>query len=113
MKSLAAAISVILVAVGACLRLSATAGEPDAAVKRPKWEYKVIGSFEVFAAAEQHGKDKSLENGLNALGDDGWELVAFTPDVPDPVRLNDSKLSSRERLINLSPTVYYFKRQRQ
>jgi hypothetical protein len=42
-----------------------------------KWEYKVIGVNSVFEAKD----DIKIENKLNALGEDGWELVGILDQV--------------------------------
>jgi hypothetical protein len=39
---------------------------------RPRWEYKVVSEADILKL----GKD-DLAAGLNKLGEDGWELVAF------------------------------------
>jgi RNA polymerase sigma factor (sigma-70 family) len=43
-----------------------------------KWEYKAISPHGIEQLAPKGSKDK-LTDGLNALGDQGWELVAISP----------------------------------
>lgn len=44
---------------------------------RKKWEYKVIGVDAIIKASD----DKKLEAKLNALGEEGWELVGILDQV--------------------------------
>jgi RNA polymerase sigma factor (sigma-70 family) len=58
-------------------------GAPAAAPQRagrPRWEYKAITRTEVLKLAPQDSKNK-LTDGLNVLGNDGWELVGIEPYV--------------------------------
>jgi hypothetical protein len=79
--------------------------------KPSKWEYKVVGADEILEAAKKHGKAESFENGLNALGEDGWELVALDPSLPDSRWINDPT-SAGNRVKFLRGPTYYFKRQK-
>jgi RNA polymerase sigma factor (sigma-70 family) len=47
---------------------------------RPRWEYKAITRAEVMKLAPRDSKNK-LTDGLNDLGNDGWELVGIEPGV--------------------------------
>ena len=40
-----------------------------------KFEYKTL-------IITEDGSDEKIEKTLNALGDEGWELVAFTKNLP-------------------------------
>ena len=42
-------------------------------MKTPRWEYRIIN-----IRSENYRIDPAKESELNALGDDGWELVAIT-----------------------------------
>lgn len=55
--------------------LAAPKEERVSPAARPKWEYKHLGWLQVYSVAKQQGKEESIENGLNALGEEGWELV--------------------------------------
>jgi hypothetical protein len=44
---------------------------------KKKWEYKVIGIDSIIEASD----DSNLENKLNLLGEEGWELVEILDQV--------------------------------
>ncbi len=67
----------------------------EASNPRPKWEYKYLGYLRILAAAKGHGD--TFEDGLNALGAEGWELVAIESRAKDGTTTGQS-------------SVYYFKR---
>jgi hypothetical protein len=48
-----------------------------------KWEYTALKAPDVEKLAPKGSKD-SLTDGLNALGEQGWELVAVVPATPEP-----------------------------
>jgi hypothetical protein len=55
----------------------ATAADPKPEDRaRVKWEYKAINATAINKLAPEKSTDK-LTDGLNALGDQGWELVAI------------------------------------
>src|SRR5262249_7943430 len=72
---------------------------------RPKWEYKVMDKSEIGALAKSEVVglvDKQrLADGLNALGDEGWELVTIEAGVP-----------AGQRGLAPAPTRYVFKREK-
>jgi hypothetical protein len=57
--------------VGSPLAVRSAEPKPEPAVK---WEYRVLSKEQVLEAGK-----KDLTAGLNALGDEGWELVAAEP----------------------------------
>ena len=57
------------------------------------WEYR----FEINLGDEGGPRDKDIEQSLNELGQDGWELIAV---VPVPVRTKSGGTN----------LAYYFKR---
>jgi len=61
----------------------------------------------------QAGKDANLEDGLNKLGAQGWELVAIEPGVPKPSSVAAADGDSNQHLGYIMPPIYYFKRQKQ
>jgi hypothetical protein len=74
---------------------------PSRGGRPPKWEYKILPRADVEKLAPKGAKNPLLE-GLNALGDEGWELVALDPAVnvvPGPDRKS-------------TPASYYFKREK-
>jgi hypothetical protein len=76
----------------------AGADKGDATATR-QWEYKALGQGEIAAIDyKKLGYEVGLERGLNELGKQGWELVAFQPPMLDP-------LTRIER-----PALYVFKR---
>ncbi|QIF02635.1 DUF4177 domain-containing protein [Roseimicrobium sp. ORNL1] len=88
---------IVFVALMLCFGVHVIAAPKDSQAvnsKRPKWEYKVVSQVELFAAAS--GKADPENSGLNALGEDGWELVSIQ-------RLTHESGPS-------DPPVYYFKR---
>jgi hypothetical protein len=54
-----------------------TAGGQQPAA-RPKWEYKALARVGIEHLAPS-GSKEPLTDGLNALGNDGWELVTIAP----------------------------------
>ena len=46
-----------------------------------KWEYKSLTRSEVTKLADKDSKSK-LTDGLNVLGNEGWELVGIEPGTP-------------------------------
>lgn len=109
MKNLIAAVTCVFCFIISTL-LAASEKDQSQNAHRPKWEYKIASYFDLQDIAKQHGQKESLENGLNALGSEGWELVGFEPRVLDPLRLNGQG-STSDRLVTLNAPVYYFKRQ--
>jgi RNA polymerase sigma factor (sigma-70 family) len=71
-----------------------------------KWEYKAIPTGDIENLAPRASKDR-LTDGLNALGDDGWELVAVQPGVPV---LGGATLGGGTLGGGPTPTNYVFKR---
>ena len=64
-----------------------------------QWEYKALGQSEIASTDyKKLGYEVGLERGLNELGKQGWELVAFQPPFLDSV-------TRIER-----PALYVFKR---
>lgn len=49
---------------------------------RIKWEYKALPAPQIEKLAPKKSKDK-LMDGLNTLGEQGWELVAVTGSFPE------------------------------
>jgi hypothetical protein len=98
---------VVLAGIGAGV-LSTSAAEkaapPVAADQkrgaRVKWEYKAISPHAVENLAPKGSKDK-LTEGLNILGDQGWELVAVQP---------GAVMSGFNGKIGSMPSTYLFKR---
>src|SRR5947209_863032 len=89
----------MIVLTGCFLRL-AFGSNSAAAVPAPgpggfKWEYKVLSESDLVDANDV----KTLEVGLNKLGDEGWELVAIraSPGSTPTAKKNN-------------PTLYVFKR---
>jgi hypothetical protein len=48
-----------------------------------KWEYKALTSSDIEKLAPKGSQDK-FTDGLDSLGDQGWELVAIAPSQPEP-----------------------------
>ena len=61
------------------------ATRPSPGAKRPevkvKWEYKVVTAAALEKLARKGSRDR-LTDGLNKLGEQGWELVAVVPGGP-------------------------------
>jgi hypothetical protein len=51
---------------------SEVAGVPALEARPFKWEYRAISEADLLALTDE----KTVEAGLNKLGEDGWELVA-------------------------------------
>jgi RNA polymerase sigma factor (sigma-70 family) len=98
-------ILVILLGVGFGLLRTTAAERPAPSPAEPKrgvkvkWEYKAISPEEVRKLAAKGAKDR-LTEGLNQLGDEGWELVAVQPGAPSALGGSMGSL----------PSVYLFKR---
>jgi hypothetical protein len=56
-------------------------GAAQAQKARVQWEYKAVSLNELFGLAPKDSKDKRSD-GLNKLGEKGWELVAVEPPPP-------------------------------
>ena len=65
-----------------------------------KWEYKSI----------QWDFNKKLEDQLNEVGKDGWELVAADPPVYSPKSIAEHDLNSSKAINAVVMPIYYFKR---
>jgi RNA polymerase sigma factor (sigma-70 family) len=106
-KKAAVALLLICVMGGAGVMISRTAGGEQRApasdkadVKaKPQWEYKALSYDDIKALEFQKRGTDSLEDGLNSLGRDGWDLVAIEPPVPGAL----PNLLAR-------PALYVFKR---
>ena len=59
------------------------AGDGPAPRSRVSWEYKVLGRNQVEGLAPKESKN-SLTDGLNKLGEEGWELAATEAQGPIP-----------------------------
>jgi hypothetical protein len=91
---------------------------------RPRWEYKAITAADVEKLAPKGSQDR-LTDGLNALGEQGWELVAVAPAVPEPGAAGGIGMPGIGRppmqpggpggpglMLNVKPSTYVFKRLR-
>jgi hypothetical protein len=90
---------------------------------RPRWEYRAIPATEVEKLAPKGSQDK-LTDGLNALGEQGWELVAVAPPLPEPGAAGGLAMPGLGRppmpggpggpamVLNVKPSTYVFKRAR-
>lgn len=68
----------VLLAVGVASlawRASDAAAVPAPDARSFKWEYRAIPEADLINLSDE----KTLEAGLNKLGNDGWELVAVRP----------------------------------
>jgi hypothetical protein len=104
-----------------------SAFEPQAEKKsetKVKWEYKVVTAADIEKLAPRGSQDK-LTDGLNALGEQGWEMVAVTPHVPDLGALGGPGMPAAGRIpmppggpggagmiLNVKPATWVFKRAR-
>jgi len=63
--------------------LRAAAAAPALKEGTPKWEYQAVFRYEIIKngkkISEEDREDKQLTAGLNALGDEGWQLVEIDP----------------------------------
>jgi RNA polymerase sigma factor (sigma-70 family) len=53
-------------------------GERVQRAERPRWEYKAVTRADIMKLAARDSKNR-LTDGLNVLGNDGWELVGIEP----------------------------------
>jgi HlyD family secretion protein len=71
-----------------------------------RWEYKILDRMEVEALTKSKVMridQQHMVDGLNALGDEGWELVGIEPGQSPPVHLPN---------LGFGPTHYVFKREK-
>jgi hypothetical protein len=103
------------------------ASEPPAAPAEKKqeakikWEYKAATVSDIEKLAPKGSQDK-LTDGLNALGAQGWELVAIAPHFPDAGVLGGPGMPAAGRgpmppggpgmVLNVKPINWVFKRVR-
>jgi hypothetical protein len=57
---------------------------------RLKWEYLSLTNSQVLSRAPK-GSAHLLKDGLNALGEDGWELISFGAAFPDVRSLEEHR----------------------
>lgn len=74
----------------------------------PTWEYRALTPHEISTAAFRQVEWFEVE----ALGNQGWELVSVTPFV---IRNDEHKprAEGESKLVTQNYVAYYFKRQRQ
>ena len=82
----------ITIALTIALTFSLCALFAAPAVQKPKWEYRIVDWPVMLKIGQEAGKQLSIEEALNIVGEKGWELVSVT------------------RLADQNPS-YYFKRQ--
>jgi hypothetical protein len=110
-------ILVVLLALGigvGVLRISAAAAEPtgtpasgdEKREAKVKWEYKAIRVRDIETLAPRDSGDK-LTEGLNALGEQGWELVAVQPGATVAGFGGPGTMTGGSH-----PSIYLFKRAR-
>jgi hypothetical protein len=87
--TLAVFLAVVLLALGPAVVLTPAAGKTAALAGgdqkqevKVQWQYKVITRPELEKLAPRGSKDR-FTAGLNALGEQGWELVAVEPGQPE------------------------------
>ena len=72
------ALTIVLSFLGPALPRPACAQEQAGSASVEKWEYRVVSIIEARGqrSEEVTARDKSSQNQLNTLGQEGWELVA-------------------------------------
>jgi RNA polymerase sigma factor (sigma-70 family) len=105
-KSVVALLVVFAVLAGAAVMSQTPAGQrpdPAAAKARVRWEYRALSHDQIKAFDFTKRGIDSVEDGLNVLGEEGWELVAI-----EPAERNPQAAGGWSR-----PALYVFKRQKQ
>src|SRR5262249_55060781 len=91
--AMAVVMAVVILVLGLGF-VAALAAEPTATpVQRGKkqegkvkWEYKAIPASDIEKLAPK-GSEDTLTDGLNTLGEQGWELVAVVPSTPEMLQI--------------------------
>jgi hypothetical protein len=116
-----------LLALGLSTVATPAAGKPAALTTndkkvqvKVKWQYQALTRPEVEKLAPKGSKSK-FTDGLNKLGDQGWELIAIEPGMPEPGGLmappppgGPGAPGKRLRAgpLKMRPSTYLFKRPR-